>query len=176
MFGVDEIIVSKTDTKGILTYVNEVFLRVSLYDEADVLGKPHNIIRHPDMPRAVFGLMWQTIQAGQEIFAYVLNLAADGEHYWVLAHVTPTFASNGRIIGFHSNRRLPERPAVAAVTSLYADLRAVERRHDRPADALAASTQRLGEVLADQGMDYDDWVWSLTGPLSTGARALAGAR
>lgn len=171
LFGTDEIIVSKTDPKGIITYANEVFLRVSAYDEADVIGQPHNLIRHPDMPRAVFGLMWDVIQSGQEIFAFVLNLASDGDHYWVLAHVTPSFGPDGAIVGYHSNRRLPDRPAIASVTALYADLRAVERLHSNARDALAASTQRLTDILATHGTTYDEFFWSLIPALTpTGAR------
>lgn len=84
-FGEDELIVTKTDLKGRITYCNEVFVRMSGYTEQECLGEPHNIIRHPDMPRCVFKLLWDTIQGGQEIFAYVLNLSKNGDHYWVLA-------------------------------------------------------------------------------------------
>ena len=91
-FGEDEIIVSKTDLTGRITYANDVFLRISGYAEAEVLGQPHSIIRHPGTPRAVFSLLWRTIESGREIFAYVVNRAKNGDHYWVLAHVTPTFS------------------------------------------------------------------------------------
>jgi PAS domain S-box-containing protein len=175
LFGADEIIVSKTDAKGVITYANEVFLRVSGYAEDEVIGKPHNVIRHPDMPRAVFQLMWDTLQAGSEIFAFVLNLASDGDHYWVLAHITPTFGPDGSIIGYHSNRRLPDRPAVAAVQTLYADLRAVERRHDRSQEGLAASMARLHDVLATRGTTYDEYFWSLV-PAVTHRVTAGGAR
>ena len=103
-FGADEIIVSKTDPKGRITYANDVFLRVSHYREAEVMGQPHNLIRHPDMPHSIFKFMWQTIQGGEEIFAYVLNMARNGDHYWVFAHVTPSFDALGGIAGYHSNR------------------------------------------------------------------------
>jgi PAS domain S-box-containing protein len=173
LFGADEIIVSKTDPKGIITYANEVFLRVSVYDEADVVGRPHNLIRHPDMPRAIFALMWDVLASGREIFAFVQNLASDGEHYWVLAHVTPTFGPGGAIIGYHSNRRLPDRAAVAKVAATYADLRAVERRHSAPREALAASTARLTEILAAAGLTYDEYFWSLVPELTTPIRNTA---
>ena len=78
-------------------------------------GQAHNIIRHPDMPRCVFDLLWKTIAGGEEIFAYVKNMAKNGDHYWVFAHVTPTFDAGGRIMGYHSNRRVPERGAVATL-------------------------------------------------------------
>src|ERR1700761_62065 len=89
LWGAEDIIVSKTNLKGIITYANLTFLQVAGYSEEEVLGKPHSIIRHPDMPRCVFKLLWDSISAGGEIFAYVLNLASNGDHYWVLAHVTP---------------------------------------------------------------------------------------
>ena len=80
-FSPDEIIVSKTDTKGIITYANKIFLDIAGYTEDEVLGKPHNMIRHPDMPRCIFELLWQTIQQKKEIFAYVVNMAKNGDHY-----------------------------------------------------------------------------------------------
>ncbi|MFB9323519.1 PAS domain-containing protein [Cryptosporangium minutisporangium] len=158
--GEDELIVSKTDPKGILTYVNDVFLRISAYPEDAVLGQPHNMIRHPDMPRCVFKLLWDTIKSGQEIFAYVVNLAGDGAHYWVFAHVTPSFGPAGQIVGYHSNRRSPDRQAMEVIRPLYGQLVAEERRHSRPADALTASTAMLHEH-ADAVGGYERFVWSL---------------
>lgn len=171
-FGENEIIVSKTDLKGLINYANDVFVRVSGYPRADLIGKPHNLIRHPQMPRGVFHLLWQTISSGHEIFAYVNNLAADGAHYWVLAHVTPTFGADGSIIGYHSNRRLPDRPAIAAVEGLYQRMLAEESRHSRTVDAAAASAALLHAELAESGCSYDEFVWSLisgTGPAQCAA-------
>lgn len=166
-FGEDEIIVSKTDVRGIITYANDVFLRVSAYDEADLIGRPHNVIRHPDMPRSVFKLLWATIAGGDELFAYVLNLAADGAHYWVFAHVTPSFDRNGAIVGYHSNRRLPDRQSVAAVTPLYAAMVAEERRHRDPVAAMEASGALLARALEEREQTYDQFVWSIT-PVRSG--------
>jgi PAS domain S-box-containing protein len=161
IMGDNEIIVSKTDTKGIITYANDVFMRIAKYDEDEVIGKPHNMIRHPDMPRSVFKLLWDTISSGQEIFAYVKNMTADGGYYWVLAHVTPS-TQDGRIIGYHSNRRSPNRNALARVTPLYDAMLIEERRHSRPQDAITAGTQVLLNAIADSGYTtYDEWVWSL---------------
>jgi len=160
-FGHDEVIVSKTDLQGKLTYVNDVFLRISQYDEEELIGRPHNVIRHPDMPRVVFSLLWKEIAAGREIFAYVKNMASDGAHYWVFAHVTPTIV-DGRILGYHSNRRSPSASAIAAISPIYAALLAEEHRQARPTDALKASQELLDQMLADQAMTYDQFVWSLT--------------
>ena len=167
-FGDEEIIVSKTDPRGIITYANDVFMRVSGYDERALLGQPHNLIRHPDMPRCVFKLLWETIAAGDEIFAYVLNLASDGAHYWVFAHVTPSFGRNGEIVGYHSNRRSPDRGAVKALAPVYAALLAEEKRHTHPVEAMDASTATLLAQLDQLGQTYDEFVWSLAEPM--GAR------
>jgi len=160
-FGEDEIIVSKTDMKGCITYANQVFLRVAQFQEQEVLGKPHNIIRHPDMPRCVFQLLWDTIQAGREIFAYVINRAKSGDHYWVLAHVTPTLDAHRRIIGFHSNRRLPRIEAVNKVKPLYQMLIQEEQKYLNPREGCQASLAKVVSLLQEQGLGYDEFVFSL---------------
>lgn len=163
-FDVDEIIVSKTDLKGRITYANRVFLKVAGYTEEEVLGKPHNCIRHPAMPRCVFRLLWSTIQSGKEIFAYVINRAKNGDHYWVFAHVTPSIDRNGRVVGYHSNRRSPSRSAIEAVEPIYANLVEAERPFSSPIAACAASTPILESLLAQQGVSYDEFVFSLARP------------
>lgn len=157
----DEIIVSKTDTRGRLTYVNDVFLRVSAYPESELIGRPHNVIRHPDMPRCVFKLLWDTLAGGRELFAYVVNMAGDGAHYWVLAHITPTFGPDGSIVGYHSNRRTASREALDSIEPLYGELLQEERRHSHPPDAVAASYALLQRKLDELGLTYDQFVWSL---------------
>lgn len=159
-FSDDEIIVTKTDLTGKLTYCNEVFLRVSIYREEECLGQPHSMIRHPDMPRAVFKLLWDSLHAQREIFAYVVNLASNGDHYWVLAHVTPTFDPSGQVIGYHSSRRVPHPDALRVVQPLYRDLRQLEQHGDRR-EGLIRSVARFEGLLAERGMSYDEWVWSL---------------
>jgi PAS domain S-box-containing protein len=165
-FDDDEIIVTKTDLRGVLTYANSVFLRISALTEDEAIGKPHNLIRHPDMPRAVFKLLWDSLSNREELFAYVVNLAADGAHYWVFAHVTPSFDARGAVVGYHSDRRKPEPAAVSAMAELYARLRAEERRHSGSREALDASWRMLQSALAERGQTYDEFVWDLT---TTGA-------
>ncbi len=160
-FADDEIIVSKTDVTGKILYANHVFLRVSGYAEADVLGAPHSLIRHPDMPRAVFKLAWDRLLAGHEIFAYVNNMACNGDNYWVLAHMTPTRGPDGTTIGFHSNRRVPDRSAINQVLPIYNALLAVERAHTDRAFGLRTSSELLATTLSDAGKSYDEWVWTL---------------
>jgi PAS domain S-box-containing protein len=160
-FGEEEIIVSKTDLNGKIAYVNDVFLNVSGFTEEEVMGQPHSMIRHPEMPRAVFKLLWDTIQSGNEIFAYVCNMCKNGDHYWVLAHVTPTKGSRGEILGFHSNRRVPERAAVAAAQDVYRALLAEERRHSDPRKGLEASYQLFTSLLEKAGKQYEEYIWTV---------------
>jgi hypothetical protein len=113
------------------------------------------------MPRAVFKFLWDTIEGGNEIFAYVINLAADGDHYWVFAHVTPSFGPDGSIVGYHSNRRVPDRRVIPIVSEIYAALKAEEDRHASRANGLAASTGLFGDLLREKGMPYDELVFAL---------------
>jgi PAS domain S-box-containing protein len=167
-FPEDDIIVSKTDLKGLITYTNRVFIQISGFSEEELLGQSHNIIRHPDMPGSVFRLLWQTISNGQEIFAYVKNMCKSGDHYWVFAHVTPTFGRSGEIISYHSNRRVPDRKAVSTMDDLYRQVLAEERGHHNRADAVEAGYRMLTAAVAESGMPYEELVFSLTGSL-TGA-------
>jgi PAS domain S-box-containing protein len=160
-FHPDQIIVSKTDLKGRLTYVNKLFVEISAYAEEDLLGQPHNVIRHPDMPRVIFALLWERIAAGEEIFAYVVNLAHDGAHYWVLAHVTPTLDGAGRIIGYHSNRRTVSQDKSAKIAALYREISAAEGRYSSAREAVDAGRQVLNRKLQELGMTYDEFLWSI---------------
>jgi PAS domain S-box-containing protein len=160
-FAEDEIIVSKTDTKGLITYANDVFLRVAGYTESEVMGKPHSIVRHPAMPKVVFKLLWDRIREGHEIFAYVVNRAKNGDHYWVFAHVTPSRDQAGKIIGFHSSRRSPKQAAVNVVIPLYQELCRIEARQATSKQAMEASMQVITSLLNEKKVSYDEFVLSL---------------
>lgn len=161
-FGDNEIIVSKTDLKGRLTYVNDVFLRLADYTEKECLGQPHSMIRHPEMPRCIFKLLWDTIQDGKEIFAYVVNRSANGDHYWVLAHVTPSRDANGTIVGYHSNRRTPNRRVLdGVIIPLYDKLLAEENRHANAKDGMNASYKMVTDLLKEKGVDYPEFISGL---------------
>lgn len=160
-FGEEEIIVSKTDLKGRITYANDVFLRVSRYSAEEILGQPHSIIRHPDMPRCVFKLLWDTIQAGGEIFAYVLNMAKNGDHYWVFAHVTPSFDASGKIVGYHSNRRKPDPAQIAKIEPLYRTLLDEERRAEDRKQGMHLAHGKLSAMLQERHVSYDQYVFAI---------------
>lgn len=161
-FDDDELIVSKTDLKGRITYCNEVFLRVAGYQEQEVMGQPHSIIRHPDMPRCIFKVLWDTIESGSEIFAYVVNRAKNGDHYWVWAHVTPSFDASGSIVGYHSNRRVPNRETIdRSVIPLYQSLLAAENTHDDRKVGMNSAVEMVHGLLQEKGMGYDEFIFSL---------------
>lgn len=161
-FDQDEIIVSKTDLKGHIQYANRVFMRVGAFEDNEVMGAPHSILRHPDMPRCVFKLLWDRIQEGHELFAYVLNRANNGDHYWVLAHVTPSFDGSGNLNGYHSNRRVPNREAVSSVVvPLYKKLVGIEDAHSNRKDGMHASFAELQRILKEKGSTYDEFVFSI---------------
>ena len=161
-FADDELIVSKTDLKGRITYANNLFLEIADYSEKEVLGQPHSLIRHPDMPRSIFKLLWDTIQGGSEIFAYVINRTKFGDHYWVLAHVTASRDANGAIIGYHSNRRVPDSRIVTEnIIPLYQTLLAEETSHPNSKDGMHAAFDKVAAMLADRGIAYDEFVATL---------------
>lgn len=156
----NDFIVSKTDLKGRITYGNRIFIEFSGYTEEELLGAQHNIVRHPDMPRAVFKLLWDTIRGGQECFAYVKNMAKDGSFYWVFANVTPSYDQQGNVIGYLSVRRKPKPEVVRVVASLYQQMLDTERQADAQ-NAIAASSRLLTDLLVEKGMSYEEFILSL---------------
>lgn len=153
-FGIDELFFSTTDKRGVITAGNDVFVRVSGYTLEELLGRPHNIIRHPDMPRAVFYLLWEYVKSHKSIAAYVKNMAKDGKYYWVLAYVIPIDG------GYLSIRLKPTSPLLAQVRDIYAELRTLEQEHQDGSEgrkgAMLAAADRLGEILAAKGFDSYD--------------------
>jgi hypothetical protein len=161
-FPSDDVIVSKTDLKGRITYANRVFLNIAQLDLKQALAAPHSIIRHPDMPRCVFKFLWDRIQAGHEVFAYVVNRSMNGDHYWVFAHVTPSYGPDGALAGYHSNRRVPSRAAIDnVIRPLYAELLAEERRHANGKEGMNAGFAMLVSKLKAAGVDYDRFIFSI---------------
>lgn len=158
----NDFIVSKTDPKGLITYGNRIFIEFSGYSETELLGAQHNIIRHPDMPRAVFQLLWDTVTQGKEIFAFVKNLAKDGSFYWVFANVTPDYNENGSISGYFSVRRKPKLEAVKTISGIY-QLLLEEEKKAGPKNAIKASTGILTDFLTEKGTGYEEFIIDLQG-------------
>lgn len=156
----DDFIVSKTDLKGRITYFNRVFLEFAGYSPGALLGAQHNIVRHPDMPRGVFKFLWDTLANGQECFAYVKNMSANGDFYWVFANVTPDRDASGQVTGYFSVRRKASPAAIAVVSDLYRAMLAEEEKAG-PRDACEASLALLNQVLNDKGTRYEPFILSL---------------
>lgn len=157
-FSIDELFFSTTDEKGRILAGNSVFSRVSAYSEEELIGAPHNVIRHPDVPRVVFQLLWDTLEAGRPIAAYVKNRAKDGRPYWVMATAVPVRG------GYLSVRLKPSSAYFPAAQAVYRELLAVERAVEAGAAkgdagrkrAIEASAARLPELLGAAGFpDYE---------------------
>jgi PAS domain S-box-containing protein len=156
----NEFIISKTDLQGKITYANRTFIEYSGFTEQELLGAPHSIIRHPDMPRGVFKLLWDTVQSGTEICAYVKNMAKSGAYYWVFANVTPVVDINGTIVGYYSVRRKPKQEAIRSIEPLYREMLQTEQRTSSK-EAPAASLGLTAQKLQDMGIEYDEFVLTL---------------
>ncbi|WP_321779471.1 PAS domain-containing protein [Sulfurimonas sp.] len=152
----NDFIVSKTDLKGHITYTNQIFMEMAEYTEVELLGKPHNIIRHPDMPKAVFKYLWDTIVTKQEVFAFVINQTKNGNGYWVYANITPSLDANGKLIGYYSVRRKPNPKALEIIIPLYKTMLEVEK-----SNGVNASFKVLTDILAEKGVDYDELILSI---------------
>ncbi|WP_456479883.1 PAS domain-containing protein [Nautilia sp.] len=123
----DRPVVSKTDIKGVITYTNSVFMALSGYKKGEMVGKPHNIVKHPDMPKQIFKEMWETVLAGKEWNGVIKNLRKDGRYYWVEAAVMPIKDKNGKITGFVSARRKVSDDVKREYEKIYKEMKKKEK-------------------------------------------------
>ncbi len=144
-FDIDELFFSTTDLKGIILSGNDVFVRVSKFSKEEIIGKPHNIIRHPNMPRAVFKALWDTIKQGKPFVGYVVNMAKDGSYYWVLASIYPMFDKEGNIKKYLSIRIKPSSDIFKIIPNLYQDILTYEQREGMDA-ALEYMLNKIKEL------------------------------
>jgi len=156
-FEQNTLLVTKTDLKGKITYANRAFIDIVGIDENILIGSPHNIIRHPDMPKIIFKLLWAYLQDKKEIHAYVKNICADGSYYWVMANVTPSYDSKNKnkVVGYHSSRRAPKKEALAIIEPLYKKLLQSEKN-----GGITASEKIINTLLKDKGISYDEFILS----------------
>jgi len=144
-------IVSETDAKGRITYCNDYFMEVSGYNNEELIGTPHNIVRHPDMPRVVFKLLWETISAGKNINALVKNLAKDGRYYWIFTEFEiRKDTDTGKIIGYHAARKSISKHVIEIIADLYAELLEIEKN-----DSVDAAQVYLINFLKEKGDDME---------------------
>ena len=158
--GDNQLIISKTCPKGRIRYINRSFMEVSGFHEEELLEAPHSIIRHPEMPRGVFYLMWKTLQQGKEFFGFVKNLCRDGSYYWVFANITPDLDEYGKLKGYYSVRRKPGRTSIKVIEPLYASL--LQQEKSQTGSSIPeASNRLLQQQIADQGQNYNAFVLNL---------------
>ena len=156
----EDFIVSKTDIQGRITYGNRIFQEFSGYSEKELLGAPHNIIRHPDMPRGIYKFAWDELGKKKDVLAFVKNMAADGGFYWVFATMTPSFDSSGKVIGYYSVRRAPSRQGVKIIEEIYRRMLGEEAKVATSAQP-EASLKLLKHVLDEKGVFYEDFILSI---------------
>jgi len=152
----DDFIVSKTDTKGKIIYCNEIFTEMAGYPAKDLIGANHNLIRHPDMPKLAYKVLWDVIQKKEEFFGLVKNLRADGGYYWVFAYITADLDLNGNIISYTSFRRKINPSAVEIITPIYKQLLDAERT-----GGISASAKILNDLLKKHNLEYTEFVINL---------------
>jgi PAS domain S-box-containing protein len=120
------VMITETDTAGVITYANRKFREMTGYSKEELVGAPHNINRHPDMPKVAFKGMWETIKAGNYWEGLVKNMNNEGKYYLVVVWVKPKFDENGKIIGYIAGRKIPDREAMNAALQQYKQLKAEE--------------------------------------------------
>jgi aerotaxis receptor len=121
-------LISETDTKGIITYVNRKFTEMTGYTPVEAVGQPHSLLRHPDMPKAAFEQMWKIIQTGQIWEGYVKNLRKDGKYYWVVVHIVPKRDEEGNVVGYIASRKMPDRNRLKIIEAQYKEM--IQEEHN----------------------------------------------
>lgn len=149
-------IISETDAKGKITFCNDYFIEVCGYSEDELIGKPHSIIRHPDMPKIIFKLLWDTISKGENINAVVKNLAKDGRYYWIFTEFESKMNTDRtEVFGYKASRKTISKHVIDVVSKLYVKLLEIEK-----SDGIEASEKYLNEFLNSTGekIDFKDLV------------------
>ncbi len=149
-------IMSKTDRKGIIEFANNYFMEISEYKEWELMGQPHNVIRHPDMPKVIFKMLWDRLFAGQNIHAVVKNLTKSGKYYWVVTDFKIRYDDNGNIISFYSRRKAIPKKVKAFFEVFYLKLIDIERK-----EGIKASEAYINGYLEDIGKTYDAFILDL---------------
>ena len=147
----DKVIMSKTDPKGIIQYINNYFIEICQYKEDELLGKAHNIIRHPDMPKIIFKIMWEKLHKGENLFAVVKNLSKDGSFYWVVTKFETTYDKNGTILAHYARRKAVPTKVRETAEEIYKKIIAIEKYDVELAE------KTFYDVLESNGLTYDEF-------------------
>ncbi len=141
------IMITETDARGRITYVNRKFVEMSGYSKEELMGQPHSIVRHPDMPHCCFKNMWETIRKKETWKGYVKNLRKDGAYYWVVVYVSPKLDENGETIGFIAARKIPEERTLEEIKQKYGELMNLELCQSEEDAAFVSNI--MGEELVE---------------------------
>lgn len=155
-----DLIVSKTNLKGDISYCNKEFLKISGYSEDELINRNHTIVRHPDTPHSIYRFMWNTIQKEQEFFSVVKNLAKSGAYYWTFVSTSPSYDQAGHLMGYYFVRRQASRKSIEILEPLYQQMLAEEAQHTNEQHAMDASIALLDAVVAQHGLNYMEFIYS----------------
>ena len=159
VFSKKKFIVSKTDTKGNILFINKNFSEISGYSEEEIIGMPHNVLRHPDMPRGIFFLVWNSLLAGREVSGVIKNLAKSGKYYWVIADFSIKRDNHGHIESFTAFRRSAPDQVIEEMEELYATMLSIEKKH-----GIEGSLSYLESFLEEKEMSYDEFLDDIVRP------------
>lgn len=157
------LITSKTDLKGKITYGNEDFICYGGYKEEEFLNKPHSLVRHPQMPKTAFKLLWDYLKEKKEFFAFVCNLSKTGKIYWVFANVTPSYDEKGQVVGYYSVRRRPSKEGVETISKIYSKLLEIEKTQ-----GVNQAIQFTLNFLKENNTTWDEFIINLQNKGKTG--------
>ena len=158
-FNKKKFIVSKTDIKGNITFVNKNFCDISGYNEEELIGISHNILRHPDMPRAIFFLIWSSLLRGEAVSGVIKNLAKSGKYYWVIADFDVKKDKDGNIKSLTAFRRSAPQQVIDTIEELYETMLNIEKRR-----GIKGSLSYLEAYLEEHNMNYDQFLNDLVTP------------
>jgi len=152
-----KVILSQTNFKGVIQYGNDYFVSISKYEIYEMMGKPHNIIRHPDMPKVIFKFMWERLHKGENLYAVVKNLAKDGSYYWVMTSFETTYDEFGNISTHYARRKAVPKNARKVFEELYKKIVAIEKTN------IQAAENYFYGFLENTKMTYDEFFLSVVG-------------
>lgn len=141
------VMITETDANGRITYVNRKFIEMSGYDKEELIGQPHSIMRHPDMPKCCFKNMWETIKKNETWKGYVKNLRKDGAYYWVVVYVSPKTDEEGNTVGYIAARKIPEQLTLKEIKAKYGDLINLEQCKGEEDEAFISNI--MGEEMVE---------------------------
>jgi len=152
-----KVIMSKTNHKGIIEFCNEYFINISGFSEEELIGKAHNIIRHPDMPKVIFKIMWEKLHKGESLYAIVKNLTKDGRYYWVVTKFETTFDDDGKIISHYARRKAIPQKVKETVAPIYKIIIDIEKHDTKLAE------ETFFGILKDFNLTYDELFLEMSG-------------